>query len=234
VSSSGTRRAGLDRLALAAGVGLSGGLVGLIVPLAFVGLAEDQVVGFSGFGGEFFEVVSALVLAGAILLFLSFLLYRSAFWRLREEGAAFPLATTLCLVGSLGLLALLVVSIVVFGSSDTLAQCVQGRPTTVLTCLKASSPLGEYAALAGFWLGWVGGLGLVLGLGASGRRFGRPEFYGAAGLYAVLLLVLVGPFVSLLYTLPDTLDLLLTVPILLVLGPAFVVAATRRWTAPVP
>jgi len=46
-------------------------------------------------------------------------------------------------------------------------------------------------------------------------------------LYALLLLVVVGPFLPLVYSLPDVTYLLLLAPVLLLLAPAFVFVSAR-------
>ncbi len=219
---------GVGRLAMGAGLGVAGGLIGVLLPISFVELARYRVSAFFVFDVRLFQVLSTLVIAGAVLLFLSLFLYRRAFASLRGEGGGFAIASGLCLAGTLGFISLLVAAILVFGSSDTLATCVGGRPTQALSCLRSASPLGGATAVLGFWLGWIGGVGIVLGLLSSGRRFLQPAFYGGSGLYAILLLVLVGPFLSLLYPIPYVADLLFSVPLLLLLAPAFVYVAARR------
>ncbi|MCI4340114.1 MAG: hypothetical protein L3J73_02435 [Thermoplasmata archaeon] len=219
---------GLRRLVTGAGLGVAGGLLGVLLPIVFVELARYNVTTYFVFDARFFQTLSLLVVVGAVLLFLSLFLYRRAFFALRSEGGAFPFAAGMCLVGSFGFLSLLVAAILVFGSSDALSNCVSGRPTQLLSCLRANSPLGGATAVLGFWLGWVGGVGIVLGLVSSGSRFRQSAFFGGAGLYAILLLVLVGPFLALLYPVPDVSELLLTVPALLLLAPAFVFGAAGR------
>ena len=218
---------GLGRLGAGAGLGLAGGLLGVLLPIAFVELARYDVTPFFVFDARLFQTLGLLVLVGALLLFLSLFLYRRAFVALRSEGGAFPFAAGMCLVGSLGFLALLVTAILVVGSSDALAACVGGRPTQLLACLRANSPLGGATAVLGFWLGWIGGVGIVLGLLSSGSRFRQSGFSAGGALYAILLLVLVGPFLSLLYPIPEVAELLLLVPVLLLIAPAFVLGAAR-------
>lgn len=166
-------------------------------------------------------------MAGAILFLLSLLLYRIAFASLRRADRWFTLASALCLLGTFGFVLLLLAAVVLLGSSDSLLTCLQGRPTRALSCLRSGSPLGGYTALIGFWMGWLGGLGIVLGLGFGGRFFHRPGLGGGAALYAILLLVLVGPFIALVVSFPGAPYLLLAVPLLIVLAPGLVYAGAR-------
>jgi hypothetical protein len=137
-------------------------------------------------------------------------------------------ASVLCLIGSLGFLLLLVAVVVVLGSTGPLLTCIHGQPSHALSCLRSGQPLGAYTGLLGFWLGWLGGVGLVLGLSSAASRFSRGVLYGSAALYGVLLLALVGPFVGLLYPVPGAQYLLLLAPLLALLAPALAYAGTRR------
>ncbi|MGC2288714.1 MAG: hypothetical protein WA688_02505, partial [Thermoplasmata archaeon] len=89
-------------------------------------------------------------------------------------------------------------------------------------------PLGADTGLVGFWLGWLGGLGIVVGLSLAGRRYRNSPVSGGAALYAILLLVLIGPFVGLLTPLPGIDYLLLVAPLFIVLAPGLVLGGARR------
>ncbi len=217
---------GLRRLATGAAVGLAGALAGLVIPIAFLYLSLYAPGGFFVFDPTLVRALSLLVFAGSILLLLSLLLYRRGFAALRKVDSRFTVASALCLIGTLGFLLLLVAALVLFGSSDTLVGCVQGRPTQALSCLRSSQPLGAYTAFAGFFLGWLGGLGIVLGVVAAGRRFARGALVGGGVLYGLLLLVLVGPFVALLYAVPGIQYLVWLVPALMVLAPGLAFAGS--------
>ncbi len=217
---------GLRRLATGAGVGLAGALAGLVVPLAFLYLSLYAPGGFFVFNPTLVQALGLLVVAGSILLLLSLLLYRRGFAVLRQVDRRFTVASALCLLGTVGFLLLLVAALVLLGSSDTLVTCVQGRPTQALTCLRSSQPLGAYTAFAGFLLGWLGGLGIVLGVVIAGRRYARGALVGGGVLYALLLLVLVGPFAALLYAVPGIQYLVWAVPALMVLSPGLAFAGS--------
>jgi hypothetical protein len=218
---------GTFRLGIGAGFGLAGALCAIVVPAVFLLLAEFAPGGFFRFQGGFVDVLGYLVLIGALLLLVSLFLYRRAYAALRKVASGFWAASILCLIGSIGFLLLLISAAVVVGNSSSLVACTNGAPTHLLTCLRSQQPLGAYTALLGFWLGWLGGLGIVLGLLLAGRRFRRGAYAAGGVAYALLLLILIGPFVATLVTLPDIGYLLLLVPILGVLAPAAVLAGSR-------
>jgi hypothetical protein len=214
---------GLYRVATGAAVGLAAALLTIVVPVTFLLVAAYAPGGFLALDQTGFITATALlILAGAILFLLSLFLYRRGFAHLRKVDARFTAASILCLIGSVGFLLVLVAAVVIVGSANSILSCINGHPTHALTCLRSGNPLGAYTGLAGFWLGWLGGVGIVLGLSAGSSRFrSRPIGVGAA-LYAVLLLALVGPFVSLVVAFPGVEYLLVLVPILSVLAPFFV------------
>ena len=219
---------GLRRLGAGAGVGLAGGICSLILPFAFLWLASENPGGFFSYGTTLVRTISILVLAGAILFVLSLFLYRRGFAAFRHVDPRFATASVLCLVGSIGFLLLLVTAVLLFGASSEFVTCIHGAPSHALTCLSSSAPLGAYAGLAGFVLGWVGGLGIVLGVRLSGRRYRRTGISAGSFLYAVLLLVLVGPLVAALYAFPYAVYLLAAAPFLLVLAPGLVLGGVLR------
>ncbi|HYK94201.1 MAG TPA: hypothetical protein VEY07_09230 [Thermoplasmata archaeon] len=215
---------GVRRLATGAATGLAGAILGVVIPLAFLYLSVYRPQGYFELNATLVRTLSLLLLAGSVLLLLSLFLYRRSFAHLRKVDRRFAVASALCLVGTLGFLLLLVAALLLLGSSDSLIGCVQGRPTQTLRCLQSGQPLGAYTAIAGFLLGWLGGLGIVIGLFVAGSRYRRGALTGAAVLYGLLLLVIVGPFVGALYTIPGAAYLLLAVPLLLILAPGLAYA----------
>jgi len=214
---------GLARLAVGAGVGLAGAVLAIVVPVLFLLIAAYAPSGFLSLDQTSFVVaLSLLILAGAILFLLSLFLYRRGFAQLRKVDSRFTAASVLCLVGSIGFLLLLVAALVVLGSASSFLSCISGHPTHALTCLRSGEPLGAYTGLAGFWLGWLGGVGIVLGLSAASSRFHARLIGAGAGLYAVLLLVLIGPFVALVVSFPGSEYILVLTPLLSVIAPCFV------------
>jgi len=163
-----------------------------------------------------------------VLFLVSLFVYRRGFAVLRKVDGRFAVASVLCIIGSIGFLLLLVSAALLVGASNSLIQCIHGAPSHALSCLRSGQPLGAYTGLVGFWLGWLGGLGIVVGLSLAGRRYRNGTVSGGAALYAILLLVLIGPFVALVTPLPGLQYLLLAAPIFIVLAPGLVLGGTRR------
>jgi len=221
---------GLYRLATGAGVGLAGAVLAIVVPIVFLLIAAYAPGGFLSLNQSAFVVATALlILAGAILFLISLFLYRRGFAQLRKVDGRFMAASILCLIGSIGFLLILVAAIVVVGSASSLLSCVNGHPSHALTCLRSGEPLGAYTGLVGFWLGWLGGVGIVLGLSAGSSRFHARQIGAGAALYALLLIVLIGPFISLVVTYPGSEYILALAPFLSVLAPFFVFRGTDLW-----
>jgi hypothetical protein len=219
---------GSHRIAVGAGLGVAAALITLVLPFALLWLAAYSPGGFFRVNIALVQDVSLLVLAGAILFLLSLFVYRRGFAVLRSVDPRFKVASILCLIGSLGFLLILVAVVVILGSTSSLVTCIHGQPSHALSCLRSGEPLGAYTGLVGFWLGWLGGVGLVLGIASAGRRFSRGTLYGAAAVYALLLLALVGPFLALVYPIPGAQYLLLLSPLLALAAPALAYGGSRR------
>jgi NADH:ubiquinone oxidoreductase subunit 6 (subunit J) len=219
---------GLYRVATGAGVGLAGALLAIVIPVGFLLIATYDGGGFLSLNqAAFLDATGLLILAGALLFLFSFFLYRRGFAHLRKVDSRFTLASVLCLVGSIGFLLVLVAAIVIVGSSSDLLSCINGHPSQALSCLRSGQPIGAYSGLVGFWLGWLGGVGIVLGLSASSSRFKTREIGWGAALYAILLLALIAPFVALVVVFPGVEFVLVLVPILSLLAPYFVFRGAR-------
>jgi hypothetical protein len=219
---------GSHRIAVGAGLGVAAALITLVLPFALLWLAAYSPGGFFRVNIALVQDVSLLVLAGAILFLISLFVYRRGFAVLRSVDPRFKVASILCLIGSLGFLLILVAVVVILGSTSSLVTCIHGQPSHALSCLRSGEPLGAYTGLVGFWLGWLGGVGLVLGIASAGRRFSRGTLYGAAAVYALLLLALVGPFLALVYPIPGAQYLLLLSPLLALAAPALAYGGSRR------
>ncbi len=219
---------GLERFDRGALFGLAGGIVGLVLPISVNLFAFYRATGILKFGRTLITLTGVFVLVGAILLAVSLLYYRFGFLALQKIDRWFLTATVLCTVGSIGLLLIVVSVALALSSTPSLDQCIQGAPTHALACLQKIQPLTAYSVIAGFWLAWFGGLGIVLGLTLGGRRYREIRLVGGGATYALLLLVLIDPFVALLFPIGGWQYPLLTVPILALLAPAFVYAGSRR------
>ncbi len=218
---------GAEFLGIGAAMGVAAAVVTLVVPIVFVLLATKNPGGFFSFAPALLQTTATLVLAGAILFLLSLFLYRRSFARFRKVDRRFIAASVLCIIGSLGFLLLVVAAAVVLGNASSLTNCLHGQPSHALTCLKSGQPLGAYTGLAGFWLAWLGGLGIVLGVGMAGGRLHRGVLYGGAAVYAILLLLLVAPFLALFVSVPGISDLLWVAPVLALIGPGLVLVGSR-------
>ncbi len=218
---------GAGRLALGGALGIAAAAVTLLLPSVFLYLSLYAPGGFFSLGSTLLQTLSLLVLVGAILFLISLFAYRLGFATLRKIDPRFAVASVLCLIGSLGFLLVVVAAAVLLGSTSSLVTCIHGQPSHALSCLKSGQPLGAYTAVIGFWLGWLGGVGIVVGLSSAGRRFARGVLYGGAAFYALLLLVLVGPFLALVYVVPDQQYLLLVVPFLALIAPILTFAGSH-------
>jgi hypothetical protein len=221
-------RKGLRRFSAGAAVGLVGGGVGLVLPVSVYLLVFYQAIGLPRAGTTLIQFTTVFVLGGALLFALSLVLYRFGFMALQKEDSWFYAASVLCLVGTIGLLLIVIAAGLALESTPSLMQCIQGTPTLALTCLQAVQPLTAYSVVVGFWLAWFGALGIVVGLGLGGRRYRGVRIGAGSAAYAVLLLVLIDPFVALLFPISGWQYPLLTVPILALVAPLLVYLGCRR------
>jgi len=219
---------GAGRLGLGAGLGFVGAVITIALPVIFLFLAADFPVGFFTLSASLVEVTAILVLTGAILLFLSLFLYRQSYSALRKIDPRFFVASVLCILGSIGFLLLLVAAAVVVGNTSGLISCVSGHPSHALTCLESGQPFGAVTAILGFLLGWIGGVGIMIGLLLAGSRFRAPPLTGAGICYGLLLLILLVPLASLFVSIPYVAYLLLLSPLLALAGPFLALWGSTR------
>jgi hypothetical protein len=219
---------GLHRFRLGAVVGMLGGLVGLVLPISVNLLAVYRAVGVPSANATLVHFTSALVIGGTVLIALSLLVYRNGFAALRKADPRFYTASVLCIIGSVGLLLLGIGAAVALESSPSLAQCLRTTPNLALTCLQAAPPLTAYSVVVGFWMAWLGGLGIVVGLAMGGRRFRVIRIGAGSVAYAVLLLVLIDPFVAVLFPINGWQYPLLTLPVLALVAPLLVYLGCHR------
>jgi hypothetical protein len=219
---------GLRRFRAGAALGLLGGIVGLALPVSANLLAFYGLLGIPTAGATLIAYSSAFVIAGALLFALSLIVYRFGFTSLRKEDSWFYAASALCIVGSVGLVLIVIAAGWALESSPTLAQCIRGTPSLTLTCLQGVQPLTAYSVVLGFWLAWFGGLGIVVGLGMGARRYRAAHVGAGTVAYAILLLVLIDPFVAVLFPLAGWQYPLLTLPILALVAPLLVYFGCSR------
>ena len=220
-------RKAAGRLGLGAWLGLLAACLAVVIPSVAVFLSAFHVGGPFAFGTNLLEAVGAFVLAGAVLYILSLFLYRRAFATLRQIDPDFALASVLCFLGSAGFALLLIAAAVLTGTASDLKDCLSGHPSHILACLQSNQPLGGYTAIVGFVLGWIGGIGVVLGLRLAGSHYQRRGVTLGAILYLFFLLLVLVPLVEFAVGFPGASVLLLLVPMASVLAPLFVLYGIR-------
>jgi len=221
-------RRGVRWLSLGGGLGCASGIAILLLPSVFLWIATYAPTGFLSPGPHLVTIDGVLVLAGALLLVLSLFLYRRAFSTLRRSDRRFRGPWALSLVGTLGVLFVLATAVIVLAYSNSIPACLGPHGVPSFSCLQSHAPWAVTSGLVGFWLTWLGGVGIVFGLGLAGRRFRTVLFSAGAALYAVVLLALVGPFFAALRPFPGSADLLLGASIVAVVAPALVLVASSR------
>lgn len=227
-------RRGSQWLRAGGGFGLLGGIVAILLPFLFIWLAKYDPGGFFTFATSFVQFTSLLFLVGSVLVLVSFFCYRWSFSVLRKANPRYWIASALCLIGSSGLLILVIAAGLAAGDANSFVGCAQGSLSNAFSCIQSASPVSAYAALLGFWLGWIGAVGIVIGLFHAAGSF-RSALYGTAGaLYLILIVLLVGPFVAVLAPVSFVSWLLLVVPAFAIAAPALVVAARPTLPALAP
>ncbi len=215
-------RKGAFRLGLGSYFGLFAAVLAVVLPSAAIFATAYNPGGFFSFAPTLLETSSVLVLVGAALFILALFLYRRAFSALRKVDSEFALASFLCLLGSVGLVLILVAAAVVTGTASSLVTCIKGQPSHALSCLESSQPFGAYTAVIGFVLAWLGGLGVVFGLWIAGSRFRSPAITLGSMVYLFFLFVLLLPLVEFAFPFPGSQYLLVIVPVLSVAAPLLV------------
>jgi hypothetical protein len=211
--------------------GLAGSIAAIVLPIVLVEAARYAPGGIVPTGATLAVWTTDLVLAGSVLLYLSFFSYDWGYYTLRKVVRRYWTAYGLCLVGSVGLILLIVAAVIASGSETSLATCFQGSYGQLLSCVQSRIPFGADAGLAGIWLLWIGNIGVVLGLFLSGHRFRSGSYVAAAVCYLLVLALLVGPLVGLLYPGAYVQPLLLLAPVFALAAPLLVLLA--RPTYPV-
>ncbi len=205
-------------LRLAGALAVAGSFLLLAVPIALFLFAHGRLFGVPRFGAGSLHFEGILAVVGAVLVLVALILYRRAFSHLKHADPVLRVASVLCLVGSVGALALVIAAAYFAGGSAAVATCVGGPATRALSCLRGADPAAGYAALAGFWLAWVGVVGLSTGLLLSGKYFARGLIVAAGVVYAILAADLLLPFVGLFAKFPGLAETLAIAPFAAVLG----------------
>jgi hypothetical protein len=223
-----TSRKALGRIATGSILGLAAGVVGLVLPVSLVLLATYQPTGTLLTGARLIEVTSILATAGVLLFALCLVAFRFGFSAVRRADPRFWTASVLCMLGTVGAVLLVVPIAIAFASSDAIANCIRGSPSHAIACVSTVSPLASDWAIAAFWLVWLGGLGIVIGVGLAASRFHQAWFYAGAAGYGFLLLGLLGPALGLVIRSIPITDPLLAAPVLIFVASALTFHGTRR------
>jgi hypothetical protein len=224
----GVESKGVRRLATGSTVGLAAGIVGLFLPVTLILLATYFPGTIFLTGRQLIEVTAVLALGGAILFAVSLTLYRWGFWSLQTIDRRFWVASALCLLGMIGVVLVVFPMALAFVSSDAMASCIQGAPTKALTCLNSTAPLAGDLGLAGIWLLWIGGLGVVVGIGLASLRYREVWLTAGAVAYSLLLLGLIAPALALVFPVDGLVYPVLAIPLLILLAPALISHGSHR------
>jgi hypothetical protein len=232
VESHGDESNGLRRISTGSAIGLAAGVIGLGLPITLILLPTLSPGTIYLTGPELIETTAGLALVGAVLFAVSLLVFRLGFAALRGFDRRFWTASILCMIGTVGVILIVVPIALAASSSDAIARCIQGAPSRTLACVSSVAPLASYWAIAAFWLLWLGGLGIVVGITLAGRRYRQIWLYLGAALYAVLLLGLLAPLLGLLFPIGALTYPLLAAPFLVLLGAALIFQGSRRAMRP--
>jgi hypothetical protein len=220
------------------GAAIAATLLALGAPAVLLALVARGYRPFSLGNTALLQLEGLLVVLGAVLLFLALFLYRRAFSHLKHTDRRLVPAATLCLVGSLGALAIVIAGAYLSGGASGISSCLGGHASEALSCLRSRDPAVGYLALAGFWLVWLGAVGLAVGLVLSGRHFRSATITAGGVLYALLVLDLLAPFTALVVVTSLTRLLatyaLLGAPLLALIAAGCVYAGARTASAPAP
>lgn len=212
--------------------GLAGGVLAILLPVVLVEASRHAPGGIAAASASLIAWTSWFVLAGAVLLLLSFFCYRWGYSVLRKVQPSYWLASALCIVGSTGLLLLVIAAAVATGSTSGLLACAQGPYSQVYSCVQGQTPLGAYTGIIGVWLGWVGSIGIVIGLFQASGRFFSALYAGGAVCYLITIVLLVGPLTGTLVSIPYIEPLILMAPIFAITAPLLVLLARPSYPAP--
>ncbi len=172
-------------------------------PTALLFLARRHLYGLAPGAGRLVGWDGYFVIAGGIFVLLALLSYRRSFSHLKHADAALRPAAFLCLIGSLGALVLVVAGAYLTAGASGITGCLSGRSDHALACLRSADPTAGALAIAGFWLAWLGIVGVAGGLFLSGRHFRRGLVSAGGALFALLAADLLVPFVAVLARVPD-------------------------------
>jgi hypothetical protein len=200
-AASGDELSGVSRVKWGALLGILGlvlAIGGVLIVLLDVGLGVTDTSA-AGYVSLLRTILFAvfLILVGAILAFLSFVLYTAGFAALRRSDQRFRTPMVLCVIGLIGILFIsgFVVSYVV-GISSAIA-C----PSSNTTCQNNATTIAHGVVAIGYIggiLGFIGLIGLIIGLYRFGSRYKSSIAKVGAILYIIPFLSIVAPILVLI------------------------------------
>lgn len=216
------------RIAVGAGLGIAAGvLLGVLPSLLFTVLYSGST-GSLPLGASLFQTTGLLLIAGALLFLLSFSFYRWGFSRWRHQDARFDGPVALCLVGSVGAIAVVAAGIAIYSSPSAIESCLHGRPSQWSSCLFGLSPYAALATTVGIVGGALGGIGLVAGFALVAQKVRSAALAAGAGVYALLWILGAASLIVELVSSAVLRPLLVTLPWVAVLAPLLVLAGASR------
>lgn len=198
---------GIERVRWGALVGVLGIALGLLAPIVLLFAVGIGLSLFSAASGSLsvaiatLELIFLLPLVGALLLFVSFVLYVGGFAKLRRADYTFSVPMGVSVVGIIGFLLLMLGFGLLVGEIFQVASC-GGPGVATSSCVTLSADAGTFAiaVLVGLLLGFVGWVGLILGLYRVGKRYSSGITKAGAILYIVPLVDIVAPILILVGT----------------------------------
>jgi len=217
-----------------AGLGIAAGILLGVLPSLLFTVLYSGGSGSLPLGASLFQTTGLLLMIGAILFLLSFFFYRWGFSRWRRQDSRFGWPVWLCLVCSIGAIAVVGAGIAIYSSPSAIESCIHGHPSQWGSCLVQLSPWTALATIVGIVGGVLGGIGLVTGFALVAQKVRSPAFAAGAGVYALLWILGAASLIVQLLSSTAINTLLITLPWVAVLAPLLVLAgATQALIDPV-
>jgi hypothetical protein len=195
-ATSGDELSGVSRVKWGALLGILGLVLavgGVLIVLLDVGLGVTSVSD-AGYVSLLKTVLLAviLVVVGVLLALLSFVLYTAGFASLRRSDRRFRTPMVLCVVGLIGLA---LIGGFVASYADGINSAI-GCPSSNSTCQNNATSIAHGVVALGYvggLLGFVGLIGLIIGLYRFGSRYKSSVAKVGAILYIIPFLSIIAP-----------------------------------------
>jgi len=193
---SGEELSGVSRVKWGALLGILGLVLavgGVLVVLLDVGLGITNTSD-AGYVSLLKTILLAVILVviGVLLALLSFVLYTAGFAALRRSDRRFSTPMVLCVIGLIGLALIGGFVVSYAGGIDSALGC----PSSNSTCQNNATSIGHgvvVLAYVGGLLGFIGLIGLILGLYRFGSRYQSSIAKVGAILYIIPFLSVIAP-----------------------------------------